>query len=207
MRLIFVIFLSLFFLASCKKGKSEVTLRGVITDQTFNLPFSGAKVYLYENEASSTQPKLIGEMNLGSDGAYSFTFPRNQVLSYTVRVEKINYFTLDKTILFSELTIEEDNVRNYSTTALSWVKLRFFNQSPLSNDILKYNKNVGKSDCIECCPDGDVFLYGAVDTTIYCYNDGNTTYSYFYIVEGTADQGYKSATTVAFDTTEIFLNY
>lgn len=194
-------------LSACKKGKSDITIRGVITDESFSTTLSGGTVTLLETEAGGGLINTIGETTLGADGSYSFTFPRNIVEQYTLIVEKNNYFDINEDIPFSDVTIEEDNIRNYSTTALSWVKLRFINLSPLPNDILRYIRNKGKSDCLECCVGGEQFLYGAVDTAIYCANDGNTVYSYNYYDFVSGNQGLKSAVTQAFDTTEILLNY
>ena len=201
------IFLLALTLIACNKGKSDLTLRGVITDSSFNAPLSGASVSLYEIAAGGGVSSLIGQVTLGSDGSYSFTFPRNIAEGYELFVNKNNYFSINETIPFSNLTIEEDNIFNFSTTALSWAKLRFINLSPQSGDILRYIRNEGKSDCLECCTGGEHFLYGAVDTTIYCANDGNTIYSYQYYDYATGIQGVRSTTTTAFDTTEILLNY
>ena len=202
-----LICLSILIFNSCTKGKSDVTIRGVITDSSFNTPLSGASVSLYEIAAAGGVSSLIGQATLSSDGSYSFTFPRNIAEGYELFVEKNNYFSINETIAFSNLTIEEDNILNFSTTALSWAKLRFINLSPQPGDILRYIRNEGKTDCVECCIGGEHFLYGSVDTTIYCANDGNTIYSYQYYDYATGNQGVKSTTTTAFDTTEILLSY
>jgi hypothetical protein len=193
--------------AACKKGKGDFTLKGVITDTTFSTTHAGAVVKLYQVPAGTTQEILIGTQTLGSDGAYSFTFPRDKMEKYIVKVTKNNYFSLNETVYFSELSLEEDNIANFSTTAKSWAKLRFINSSPQPGDILTYIKQEGKANCPECCTTSETIFYGPLDTTIYCINDGNRIYSYFYAVSGTTNQGIKSATTIAFDTTEILLNY
>jgi hypothetical protein len=192
---------------SCKKGNADFTITGTITDQTFVQNLAGAKVKLFQVPVASTSLNEIGSMTLGSDGKYSFTFPRDKMEKYVLKVTKSGYFDLEKTIFFSDLTIEEDNIRNYGTTAKSWVKLTFLNQNPSAGDHLQYIKQAGKEGCAECCTDTEQHLYGAVDTSIYCINDGNTIYSYLYWVIGTTDQGLKSVSTTAFDTTEIVLNY
>jgi hypothetical protein len=193
--------------AACKKGKGDFTLKGVITDTTFSTTHAGAVVKLYQVPAGTTQEILIGTQTLGSDGAYSFTFPRDKMEKYIVKVTKNNYFSLNETVYFSELSLEEDNIANLSTTAKSWAKLRFINSNPQPGDILTFIKQEGKANCSECCTTSETIFYGALDTTIYCINDGNRIYSYFYTVSGTTNQGIKSATTSAFDTTEILLNY
>lgn len=200
-----ILFLVVF--SACKKGKGDFTLKGVITDTTFSTPHAGAVVKIYQVPAGTTQEVLIGTQTLGSDGAYSFTFPRDKMEKYLVKVTKNNYFSLNETVYFSELSLEEDNIANFSTTAKSWAKLRFINSNPQPGDILTYIKQEGKANCPECCTTSETIFFGALDTTIYCINDGNTNYSYFYTVSGTTNQGIKSATTIAFDTTEILLNY
>jgi hypothetical protein len=192
---------------ACKKGKADFVLTGTITNTTFNTPLDGAVVQLYGTEAGGAGTNLIATMTLGSDGIYSFTFPRDKIETYHLIVTKANYFTLNKDIPFSDLTIEEDNIRNYATTAKSWVKLRFVNGSPLPTDILQYIKQNGKEQCDECCYDGNNYFYGATDTSIYCINDGNTEYSYYFWEHNTANQGMRAITTTPFDTVEILLSY
>lgn len=189
-------------LPSCKKGKADITLKGSVTDATFGGGLSSGTIKIYEVEASSGDKNLVGSQTL-TDGSYSFTFPRNAVEKYIIEITKDNYFSQEESIPLSELTIEEDNVRNFSTTAESWAGLRFVTSNP--NATLNYTRQTGKSGCETCCPSGTQTIYGAVDTIIYCPNDGNTTYSYNYQVNGLF--GIKEATTVAFDTTMITLSY
>lgn len=204
---IFLIVIISFNFGCKKKGKADFTLKGVITDGTFTTPLANADVFLYETIAGQSTSSLIGQTTTNSFGEYSFTFPRNSAESYYLSSSKQDYFPLEKTIYFSDLTIEEDNIRDYTTTALSWVRLRFINQSPNVSDVLQYSRQIGKINCSTCCSAGVNYLNGAIDTSIYCVNDGNTTYQYQYSVAGTTNNGVKSATTVAFDTTEIFLQY
>ncbi len=206
MRILLALFIGLSFY-SCKKGTANFTIKGTITDATFSQPLTGASVNLYEVPTGSNTETLVSSMTLGADGAYKFIFPRDKMDKYILRVDKANYFNLEETIYFSSLTIEKDNERDYSTTAKAWVRLRFVNQNPVSTDELDYVKQQGKISCAECCPTAYQYLYGAIDTAIYCINDGNTTYSYYYSVFGTSVQGIKSVTTTAFDTSEILLTY
>lgn len=193
-------------LLGCKKGRADFTLRGLITNGTFSGVITGAVLNLYEVEAGGGTTTLIGTQNI-TDGYYSFTFKRNKVESYIIEVSKPNYFDLYETVNFADMTLEEDNVYDYQMTAKSWVNLHFVNSTPQPNDQLKYIKIDGKEGCPECCEDTEQFLNGAVDTNIYCINDGNTLYSYNYWVIGTIESGHKSVSTTAFDTTEILLTY
>ena len=206
MKLFILIVTMSFMVLSCKKGKADFTLKGVITDLSFNSGLSGATIKLYEVEAGGGAINLIGTTNV-SDGNYSFTFPRNKVESYQLIVEKQNYFDFNETVYFADLTISEDNIRNFSITAKSWVNLHFVNTNPSPTDQLQYIRTQGKKDCEECCPTNNQMLTGAVDTNIYCINDGNTIYSYDYWVIGMGINGTKSITTIPFDTVELLLNY
>ena len=206
MRLLYII-LCATMLFSCKKGSSNFTIKGTITDTTFNQALSGATLSLYQVPSGTNNSVLISSTTVAADGSYSFTFKRDKMDKYILTVAKNNYFSLSETITFSSLSIEEDNVRNYSTTAMAWVKLHFFNLNPSDLDELDYTKQQGKQTCSGCCPTTEQHLYGAIDTSIYCINDANTVYSYLYSVYGTTDQGIMSVTTTAFDTTELYLSY
>lgn len=194
--------------SACKKGKADFTISGQLTDNTFNNGFSGLTVSLYEVEAGTTTETLIGTTTTTSDGAYSFTFPRNQAEAYILRATKDNYFPIEEYIGFSSLTIDEENVRNYSSTAKSWARLVFTNEAPATAwEILRFTQQQGKTDCAECLTAGQHDLIGFVDTVIYVANDGNTTFSYYYELLSSPNSGFKSATTTAFDTTTITLSY
>jgi hypothetical protein len=162
---------------------------------------------LYQVPIGTTQQVLLSTSTIGSDGLYSFTFPRDKMEKYVLVITKLNYFDISEEVFFSSLTTKEDNVRDYSTKAKAWVKLTFFNSNPAPGDQLKYIKQAGKEGCSECCSDAEQFLIGAINTSIYCVNDGNTDYSYYYWLIGTSNQGLKSAYTTAFDTVEISLTY
>lgn len=201
--LLFTFIIVVSFTSCKKKGKANFTIKGVITDSSFSNGLDGATVKLYEKPAGSSSMNLLGTTTSNSFGEYSFTFPRNQVESYQFTCTKTNYFPIDATINFSDLTIENDNVINYSTYAKSWAKLHFINQSGVSS--VRFTKTVGKSGCTECCSSSEQILSGFTDTSVYCINNGNTTYTYSYYVPGTTNLGNKTTTTIPFDSTEILL--
>lgn len=209
-RILFLLPVLLLFMgsfSSCEKGKANFTLKGVVTDQTYNTPFANVEVKLYSVPVATSQQILIGSCTTGADGAYSFTFPRDKMEKYILVVTKPNYFEINETVLFSSLSITEDNIRNIGTTAMSWARLVFLNTAPLANDHMRYIKQEGKSGCMECCPITQQEYYGALDTSILCVNDANTNYSYYYWIVNTPNQGLKTAFTPAFDTVDIVLNY
>lgn len=207
MRALLLLFITTTLIAGCRKGKSDFTLKGTISDATFSQPLSGGTVKLYEVEAGGGNQTLLQSASLGNDGSYSFTFPRNKVENYILTIQKENYFDNQTVILFNDMTIQEDNIKDLSTTAKSWAKITLFNTNPQQSDHLAIIKQQGKNDCSECCSSSQVDFYGAIDTSFYCANDGNTTYQFFYQLVGTGIQGLKSGVTTPFDTTEITLQY
>lgn len=201
-QLTFILFALGLGLTSCKKGRADIVLKGNIYDATFNSTLTGGTVKLYEVEAGGGATNLLATSTIGSDGAYSFTFPRNPVDNYIVEIRKEGYFDQDITIPLTDLTIEEDNIRNYSTTAKAWAGLHFVTSG---TGTVTYIRQQGKSGCSECCTSSEVSLSGPMDTILYCPNDGNTTYSYTYNASGFT--GLKEAVTTAFDTTLIDLTF
>ncbi len=200
-------FLGLFLLNSCKKGKADFTLKGTITDSTFGTALSGATVKLYAAKAGELTIDQIDSGTLNANGEYSFTFPRDKIETYYIQITKDNYFEIYETIPFADLTIEEDNVYDFSTTAKAWVKFHIVNNSPQASDVLEYIRQEGKVDCAECCPAGYQYYYGAIDTTFYCINDGNVEYSGYYWEQGGGTSGPVWVITPPFDTVEININY
>lgn len=195
------------FFTSCKKGVQDFTLKGNVVDLTLTIPLEGAAIKLYQTPVGSTQDQLISTASIGADGSYAFKFPRDKMEKYTLVVTKSGYFDINEVVYFSSLTLEEDNVRNLSTAAKSWVKLRFINDIVLPGEELRFIKQMGKKGCAECCSDAEQVLLSVADTSIYCINDGNTYYSYLYWVSGSSNQGLRSVVTNAFDTTELILHY
>lgn len=199
--------LSVFLASSCKKGKADFILKGTITDATHNSGLSGASVKLYATSAGSLSKFEIASATLDSEGSFNFEFPRDKVETYYLEVQKDNYFEIYETIPFSGLTIEEDNVRNYSTTAKGWVKFHVENNNGQASDVMEYLREDGKVNCTECCPGGYRYFYGAVDSTFYCVNDGNSVYSGYYWVQGGGPSGPFWVITPPFDTVDVFITY
>lgn len=177
-------------------------LRGTVMDTTFNNSLVGATIDLYEVSAGGGDVNLLGSSVIGSDGSYLFSFPRNPVENYILEIRKPGYYDIDATIPFSTLTIEEDNIYNYSTTAKAWAALRFVSSG---SGTVSYVRQEGKSGCDICCSSTQMELTAPIDTIIYCPNDGNTIYSYLYNANGVT--GEKSVNTVAFDTSLVTLSF
>jgi hypothetical protein len=207
-RLTYSIFILLIFvLFSCDKGAGEFSISGIITDDTFDTSLVGAEIAIYKVPLASNTEQFIESQTISSDGKYQFTVPRERIEKYILRITKHLYVPIEKTIYFSELKLKEENVFDLTTWAQSWVEIKLVNQNPLSMDHFRYIKQAGYASCAACCPITEQDFYGALDTSIYCINKGNTIYSLLYWVLNTPNQGYLEANTTAFDTTQIYLNY
>jgi hypothetical protein len=200
------LFATLIALSSCKKGQASFIIKGNVSDETFQTSLTNATIQLYRIAAGTNEETLISELE-STDGSFRFEVKRDKTTQYKIAVTKQNYFPIVKEIPFNSLSIEQENTVSLSTTAQSWVKLRFNNLNALSSDHLKYIKQNGKVNCDECCPATEQHLYGPQNTSFICPNDANTTYSIFYAVLNTTDQGIKSVITPAFDTTELLITY
>lgn len=202
-----LVFLALSFstIQSCKKGRANFIITGMVTDGSFSTGLSNCTIELYKTLAGESTSNLVETIN-SADGAYRFEVERDQTESYKIKVTKANYFSVDQFINFSDLSIKNDNVYNLTSYAKSWVRLHFVNIDPQPNDMIKYQRLLGKVDCDECCPSSFV-QFQSVDTSIYCINDGNTPYSYNYWVLGTSISGSESVVTVPFDTTDLYLEW
>jgi hypothetical protein len=209
MRIIILIFLLCLTFFSCKKKELTFQFKGTVSDLTFNKGLEGAVLTLEEVAANgSSNSTQIINTTIGADGAFDFTFKRNSAIKYKLKITKKDYFTISEDIPFSDFSTESPLVKNYSSYGKSWVKLRFVNQAPfLSSDLFRFVKQEGKEGCEECCPIYEREFLGIVDTTIYCINDGNTVYSYYYWSQNPNAAGLESITTIAFDTVEIVKYY
>ena len=206
MKYIFGFLIALIAVSACKKKEITYVVEGVITDNSYSQPLAGATVDLYEIPLGSSTPStVLASATTGSDGKYHFEFKREKIEKYVIVITKNGYFSTSTEFHADDLSTQETNTFSHTTTAKSWVKLRFINTDAGVN--LKYIRQSGKMDCDECCASTDQYLYDAVDTAIYCINDGNTTYSYYYWVLGTTINGPKSVVTTPFDTVDLVLNY
>lgn len=203
-RLFYFMFLAITVI-SCEKGKANFVLKGTIQDETFSTTLAGATIQLYQVQVGSASETFVSSQTIGSDGTYSFTFPRDNMEKYILRIEKDNYFPLEKTVYFSSLTINSDNIRDYSTTAKAWVKLNFINDPNFGGNELEYTIQQGKENVDGSCQHGTYTIN--TSTSYYCINDGNQLYSYLYFAFGPNDTGVKSVITTPFDTTELTLTY
>ena len=206
--ILFIGFLLLALTACKKKKELTFSMSGIVTDATFSKPLDGASVILYQKPSGGGMMKTVGSTTISSDGKFQFTFKREQAEKYFMEIKKNNYFDIYEPVSYDDFSTEQELVRNYTTTAQSWVKLKFKNIAPKSNvDILKWTKQQGKSGCPTCCTLDQTTLLGEIDTTYKYISDGNSTFSYIYNTTNPTSNGVKQITTVAFDTVTLLLEY
>ena len=207
MKLFAILSLLLFLASACKKGAGTFELEGQVMDESFAVPLEGATVELFRVAAGSNQMSYIASTTTKSDGKYAFSFPRTRSEAYILKVSKNMYFEETVSINYDDLELNTTNIVNCSTRAKSWIQLRIINNNPNINDHLQFIRQQGKSNCEECCEGGMQHLYGAVDTSIYCINDGNFPYAIEYAVYNSSNSGILSEVSVPFDTTMLLLTY
>ena len=192
---------------SCEKGAGTFVLKGEITDMTFSQGHSGATIRLFKVPVGTQELIPIDSAVLNTNGNYQFSFLREQMEKYVIRVEKEGYFDIQEDIYMSSLTLENDNTRNYQTHAKSWIGIQLQNDNPENSDHFRYIKQEGLENCETCCPNTEQNFYGPLDTTIYCINNGNEVYSLLYWVIGTSTSNLVSMNTNAFDTSYVNISY
>ena len=201
------LFICLLLFLSCEKGTGEFILKGTVLDSTFNQGLQNATLSLYKVPIGTSDELFVGSINLPANGAYEFKVPREKMERYILRAEKALYFPIEKEVYYSELSIKNPNEVNLSTKAMSWAKIHFKNNNPSAIDHFRYIKQEGLTACLSCCPSTAQDFYGALDTTFYCLNNGNTNYSLFYWELNTPNNGLKTTYTTAFDTSLIEVIY
>ena len=189
---------------SCKKKNLKYVIKGTISDSSFNVPLSGAKVTIYVTTTSNNTPVQKVSLTTDASGNYSYELEREKLQSVIISVDKNNYFSDGTTTTLDNLSLDDDNVFSYNLYAKSWVRLHFVSDGTKT---IKYYKQIGKNGCAECCPTGEMQLTNVIDQSVYCINNGNTQYQIYYDVQGTTDNGTLSVNTVPFDTTEILISY
>lgn len=194
-------------MSSCKKKELNYILEGVITDKTFNTPMANLPLTIEVQDAGSVGFSYHSSVTTDANGKYHFEIARGTIDKIRVSGQKENYFPMEFVVSVSKLNIDETSVISGSTTAKAWARLIFVHTSGNPNAELQYTKTDGKQDCAECCPKTTQSLLGFVNDTVYCINDGNTNYSYNYIVVGTPNLNSISCYTPAFDTGQVILNY
>ena len=205
--LLFTLLCLSYMLIGCEKGTGEFLIKGTVTDNTFSQGLEGATAALYKVPIGTSDELYAKSVVLSSNGSYEFVVPREKMERYILRVNKDLYFPIEESIYYSSLSITDPNIFNLSTNAKSWAKIHFKNLNPSLVDHFRYIKQDGLAACLSCCPITAQDFYGALDTTFYCLNNGNTNYSIFYWELNTPNSGQEAIYTPAFDTSLIEVIY
>lgn len=200
--IVFILSFSL-IIFSCKKGLTEFEVNGTLYTHSINEPISNATIELYKTIAGTTELTYVSTYKTDETGNFTFTIARDKFESLTLRISKDNYFSLEKIVYFSDLSVDESNELHYFTTSKGWAKIHLKSNSQGNN--LNTSRLAGKHDCEECCPSGFQLYSGIFDTTFYCVNDGGTEYSFNYILNNGASSGIKSTITPFADTATLEL--
>ncbi|MEN9699641.1 MAG: hypothetical protein RLZZ301_839 [Bacteroidota bacterium] len=206
-RLIATFLVAFILMSACHKGTGNFVITGKVNDNTFQQGLVGATISCYKVPIGTADELFVASQNIAADGSYSFSVPREKMERYILKVSKANYFPIVKDIYYSQLSITTTNIFDLSTHAMAWAKIHLYNQNPSPLDQFRYIKQEGLAACNDCCPTTQQDFYGALDTTFYCINNGNTVYSIYYWELGTNNNGLKSTSTTAFDTTLIEVIY
>ncbi len=203
----FAFFIVLITLVSaCKKGQTDFVISGVVSDLTFGKPLDNATITITKKSAGNEELIHVATLTTDAEGRYKADLKRDKFISVNIQVAKDGYFTVDKIVSFSDLSVKTDNLVMLSTTGKSWARIVLkHNESPTTK--LDLVRTKGKSDCVECCPGGYQQFVGIIDTVFYCVNDANTTYEVTYLKQGTSFNGTKSVVTPYMDTVDIILEY
>lgn len=195
-------------LFNCQKQTPTFQISGSVSDQSLNSVLSDVNITFYKIKAGSSTPTKIASTQTNSDGTYTIEFDRDLSESYYAIAEKENYFDSEQSILFEDLKVGEENTINFNIYAKSWVKIQLKNLTPEPDDYITISKQEGKKNCLDCC---DFFEYTVTntDTTFYCINNGNSSFSILYSSFGDNlfNTAIESVTSTSFDTTDLYISY
>lgn len=205
MKKFFLFILSIGLIVSCKKGQTNFVFEGVVIDATHQQVLAGATVKVYKDMGSEGK-QLEQEISSDANGEFHFETKRDQFSSIEIEVSKKSYFTVSKSLLFNDLTVDETIPLIFETTGKSWVSIHVLHQNDPST-VLDMSKSEGKTGCDVCCSDEYQQFVGNVDTFIFCINDANELYEITYFQHNSNVNGTKSVITPFNDTATILLEY
>lgn len=201
--------LILLIFSSCKKEDLNFKFTGKITSSNNGSNIANAEVKIYVKNLGNAQEYLEGTTKSDNSGNYELSIERSKYETVSIVVSKSNYFTVSNSYSIDDLTTSDDNQINQSLSPQSWTKFILKNVGTSNaNDVLKIQKVSGKTDCDHCCDNGTKFYYGAIDTVVYCPNDGDTYMKFYWWAEGSSSlNSVDSVYNTPFDTTSFNIEY
>ncbi len=169
-------------LVSCKPKELVFTIEGQIFDESYNQLADGGTIKLYRVPVATTNEVFIQEKSI-TNGTYSFTFPRDKSERYVLRFSKPDYFDEVKEVYFSQLTVGESYVLNFTTEAESTVHWIFIDDLPQNpNYSATVQKLNGRATGLGTCPNQAYEYFGGfAPDTLRCAVGGNK-YVKFYVL-------------------------
>lgn len=205
----FALLLGLLLSFGCKKEPVEFTISGTLVDNSFDTRLSGADIKITAVSSGTGDTRVVGNQTVGTDGMYKITFKRERDTKFYITIEKDGYYPIEETIFFSELSVSEDNVYDYSTFAESNINFKIKNiGTSTTNDELKLEIYEAKTNCDNCCSLGQRYFYGEnIDTSFICANNGNKYYKFIYWDTQMGAVTFDSIITPAFGTVDYIIEY
>ncbi|MGM0480020.1 MAG: hypothetical protein ACQERC_12435 [Bacteroidota bacterium] len=205
--IIFSVALLLFGHLGCRKNEVTIEIKGIINSSLDGSGLAGVNVNLYTKPLGSSFDDLAESVQTDSEGSYAFEINNDKYENVRLHFEKENYFDINHTIPYSDLSTSNANTYDFQMKAQSWTAFVIKNNQPDSSDEFKLLKDTGKEDCESCCENGFYYYYGDVDTTVLCPNDANRYMKFYYWVNGNESNGMDSVYNTPFDTTYYEFNY
>lgn len=177
--------LAILALTFCKKKEVTYQVEGHVKDATLNKGMTEASVFIELKSASSSSTfEAYKTISLNSNGDFTVDIPRGSNTQARFTVQKGGYFETYNTLQFQNLSVEEPNKIELSSTEKAWARIIFINDNGQANDVLSFVKQKGKINCTDCCNSETILIQGALGDTIECINDANTEFSFIYSING-----------------------
>ena len=176
--------LVLLLLISCRNEEElRFIIKGQVTDASINQPMSSGELALYKLPLGNSQPVFVDQLSL-THGQYEFSFLRDKSERYLLRFSNAGYFDEELEINFSDLTVGDPYVINFSVDAIAYAHWVFQNTNSANpNNSVSIQKLNGRTNGAGTCPN-QTYTFSGQQTpdTLTCAVGGNK-FVRFYIVD------------------------
>jgi hypothetical protein len=213
LKYIFILFV--LFFSFCKKEKKEISysFKGVISDSNNNTGIEGAQITIFKREVSSgTFNSAFSQEDTytaSESGAYELKSDFGTIESFKFKIEKENYFTIEKTFNPDDFRPNEVNQLDFSLIGKGVVSIRIKNNIPfdLFDEISFNSLNPSCNTCVKF--NSIVLKKMQVDTTLTGNVEANRYFKFQYSVKknNTTSNYLDSVFCVLGDTSFYVLNY
>ncbi len=186
---VFIFLISPFFLTHCKKEKKDIVynFEGAILDQNSNNGIPDAKITLSKREVSSgTFSSAFSNVDSyfsNSNGAYVLKSDFGTIESFKFKIEKENYFAIEKTFNPDEFRPNEVNQLDFSLIGKGVVSIRIKNNIPfdLFDEISFNSLNPSCNTCVKF--NSIVLKEMLVDTVLIGNVEANRYFKFQYTIK------------------------